>query len=155
MVLVPGRLEHAFVLATTMRPKDVRELEALDMEPLEALLFSLKSSSQVYAALYDDVVGAMFGVRPLPMEPALGAKRVAELWFLTGHLFAEKPMAFFRASKKVVAHLRESLDILVNAIDDRHDDAKRFAVALGAELRPPVPMGSQGLPFVPFVFRRA
>lgn len=148
-VIVPARLEHAFVLATTMRPKDVAELGACGLSPLEGLLQSVRVSTHAWALLYDDVVGAMFGVVESPA--VLG--RTDELWFLTGHLFAEKPLAFIKASKRLLGELLDHHPALGNAIDARHDDALRFAASLGAELGEPFPRGLQGEPFVPFLFR--
>lgn len=151
-VIVPARLEHAFVLATTLRPKDVAELDACGLSPLEGLLQSLRASEVACAALYDDVVGALFGVEPIDDGSLLG--RPDRLWFLTGELFAVKPMAFFRAARQVVATLLERYPVLTNVIDARHDDALRFARAMGAELGRTVPFGPAAMPFVPFVIRR-
>lgn len=151
VTVVPARVEHAFVLATTMRPKDVAELEACGLTPLDGLLQSLRVSEQAWAVLYDDVVGALFGVEPLE-GPVLG--HADGLWFLTGHLFAEQPMAFFRAAKRAVEALLERYPVLTNVIDARHDDALRFARAMGATFGAPAPFGRQGEPFIPFMLRR-
>jgi hypothetical protein len=150
--IVPARLEHAFVLAQYMRPKDVAELEAAGLTPLEAVLQSLRVSEHAWAVLYDDVVGAMLGIQHLDEGPRLGRRDL--LWFLTAHLFAEKPMAFFRLAKQAVAAMLERYPRLVNVIDARHDDALRFSAALGATFGAPVPFGPKGMPFIPFEIRR-
>lgn len=151
-VLVPARHEHAFVLASTMRPADVAELAACGQTPLEGLLKSMSLSEYSWAILYDDVVGAVGGVRR--MEGAV-LGHVDELWMLTGELFGQKPMAFFRVLKQMVATLLERYATLVNVIDARYTGAMRLAEALGATLSEPHPFGIHGEPFVLFTLRSA
>jgi hypothetical protein len=150
--IVPARLEDAFVLSTAMREADVRELAACGQAPLDGLLFAMKDSRESFAMLYDDEVGAMFGVRPLP---ELGGKRRGELWFLTGHLFGQKPIAFVREARRALEALMESYDELVNLIDTRYGQALRFAVAMGAQLGAETPIGPERIPFVVFRIGRA
>lgn len=149
--IVPAEAHHAFVLSTTMRPKDVRELAACGQTPLGGLLYAMEGS-EAWAVLYDDVVGAMFGVRPVA-SPALGSKARGELWLLTGALFGEKPIAFARAARRAVAALLTRYDELVNVVDSRYPEAIRFVVGLGASLGRTVLIGD--VPFVAFIFRRA
>lgn len=138
------------MLATTMRENDVRELAACGLTPLSGLLQSLRVSQHAFTMLYDDTVGAMFGVA----ASGEGLAQLNQFWFLTGHLFAEKPLAFVKASRRLLAALLEEYAVLVNVIDARHDDALRFARAMGAELGEPRPFGRNGEPFVPFTLRR-
>lgn len=145
VVIVPAVYEHAFVLATTMRPEDVLECAACGMTPLEGALRPLEASELAGAALLDDVLGAMFGV--IPSEPGRGL-----LWFLTSHVFGENPKPFVRASKQMVGALLERYDELVNIIDGRYTGALRLAAMLGAEFGSPVQVGGQA--FVPFRIRR-
>lgn len=152
--VVPATLEAAFVLAQTMRPADVAELEVCGLTPLEGLLQSMRMSEYAYAALYDDVVGAMFGVGPFPGSPVLGHADM--IWFLTGHLFGEKPIAFTKTLRVACQALLERYPRLVNAIDARYTGALRLAeVAFGAKLGRPVPFGRNGEPFIPFVIERS
>lgn len=151
--IVPATLEAAFVLAQSMRPADVAELEVCGLTPLEGLLQSMKVSEFSYSVLYDDVVGAMFGVAPLDDSPVLG--HADQVWFLTGHLFGQKPVAFTKAMKDACRALLERYPRLVNAIDARYAGALRLAeVAFGAKFGPPVPFGRNGEPFIPFVIER-
>lgn len=138
--IVPGRLEHCFVLAQNMRPEDARELEACGQTPLEGVLHAF-SKSLSGAALYDDALGAMFGVTDEGV-----------LWSLTTPLFEEKSIAFVRAARQVVSGLLQSFERVGNFIDGRYTGALRLAQALGAEFGSPKLVG--GVPFVPFVFRR-
>jgi hypothetical protein len=153
VVLVPAKAEHAFVLSTTMREKDVAELARCGLSPLEACLQSLRVSEVSFAALYDDVVGALFGVEPLPRQGVLG-DGADRLWLLTAHVLAERPMAFFRAARRTIQMLLVGYPVLRNVIDARHDDALRFARAMGARFAMAVPYGPMGEPFIPFEIRR-
>jgi hypothetical protein len=150
VVLVPARLEDAFVLATTMREKDVAELAACGMTPLEGVLLPLKLSEQAWTALYDDVVGCMFGV----VIKGEGLGRTAYLWSLTSHLFGQKPKAFYRAARHAVPVLLEQYNTLSNLIDARYTEAQRFVQALGGQLGEPQPVAPYGATFIPFTFRR-
>lgn len=145
VVTVPARVEHALVLATTMRQKDIRELAACGQQPLDGLLHAL-SQGEGWALLYRDVVGAMLGRVPVPGRDA------AEVWLLTGELFQQHPKAFIRALKALLADTLERFGEVGNVIDGRYTEALRLAAALGASFGSPVQIG--GIPFVPFNIRR-
>lgn len=149
--IVPASLESAFVLSTTMRANDVRELEACGQTPLEGLLLAMREG-HAWTVLYDDVVGAMFGVRPLA-DAVLGGRVRGEIWCLTGRLFGEKPIAFVRAAKRAVAALLTQYDELVNLVDARYVEAVGLLRMLGARLGPEVLVGSH--PFIAFSIGRA
>jgi len=130
-----------------MRADDVRELAACGQTPLGGLIYAMEGSTEAWTALYDDTVGAMFGV---VQGQGLGAP--SRLWFLTGHLFGEKRVAFYRLVKHVVPRLLERYGQLRNLIDGRYSGALVLAMALGARFESPVLIG--GVPFVPFVLGR-
>ena len=144
VTIVPGRLEHCFVLAQNMRPEDARELEACGQTPLEGVLHAFSKSIPA-AALYDDVLGAMFGVVEVGDSAAL--------WSLTTPLFEEKRFSFVRAAKKVVGDLLKHYSRVGNLVDGRYTGALRLVEALGAEFGSPRLVG--GVPFLPFTFRRS
>lgn len=144
VVIVPATLEAAFVLATTMREKDVAEMDRCGLTPLEGLLKAMGASEVACAALYDDVVGAMFGVT-----------RSRTLWLLTGHLFAQKPLAFAREAKRVLGIFTDAFGPLSNYIDAKHDDALRFATMLAEQtgwiaFGSPTQLGPKRELFIPF-----
>lgn len=144
VTVVPGRLEHCFVLAQNMREQDARELEAIGQSPLEGVLHAHRTSVSA-AALLDDVLGAMFGVKEISSDFAL-------LWLLTTPLFERKPIAFFRAARAIVCDLLERYAKVGNVIDGRYTGALRLAAAMGAEFGSPLEIG--GVSFVPFTIRR-
>lgn len=144
VVTVPSRVEDAFVLAQTMREDDVRELEACGQSPLDGVLFAMEGSESVCTMLYDDTVGAMWGVCPRGDG--------GELWFLTAHLFGEHPKAFLRSIKAHLKGLLQKYGTLFNVIDGRYTGALRLAESMGAEFGSPVSIN--GHPFVPFRIRR-
>jgi hypothetical protein len=139
--MVPARLEDAFVLSTTLRPEDVRELAACGQGPLEGLLLALKCSREAGTLLYDDIIGAMYGVTA-----------AGQLWFLTGHLFGEKPIAFLRVARVALKGLLGRYTALSNVIDSRYTGALKLAAAMGATFGSPRDIG--GVPFIPFTLRR-
>jgi hypothetical protein len=71
------------------------------------------------------------------------------MWFITGQKFIERPRAFARPARAVMAQLLERYPILVNYIDARYEAAVRWAKWLGFRVGEPVPYGPAGMPFHP------
>lgn len=152
---VAATLEHAAVLARTMRAEDVAEVLAADgSTPLVAIERSLEASNQATTCLFDGKVAFMFGVSVLRRESLLGAPTLGVVWNLTSEEVNRRPKTFWRWTKPVIRTLLGYCPRLVNAIDARHGPALRWAARAGAEFGNPVPQGPYGLLFVPFLFRR-
>lgn len=89
----------------------------------------------------------MFGV--------LVEEGIAIPWLLTTTTVDRYPLAFWRASKHVIAQLREVFPFLVQQVDGRYSQALRWAARLGFEVCGAQPFGVDKLPFHPIVLRGA
>jgi hypothetical protein len=156
--IVQARLEHAHDLAPRMRAADVAEVQASGgYSPLEALVDSLRYSAPfAWAALFDGKVACIWGVEPL--RRSIIAGRVGAVWMLTSDLVEKHPRAFWRGCRSAVPLLFEAtdppLDVLVNLIDARHEQALHWARRLGFQLEEPAAFGHEGRPFVRFTVRK-
>ncbi len=152
-IIVPGTLLHCRQLGFSMRAADRAELAAIgDVDVLPALERYLASSDKTWAVTLDGLLGCMAGVAPVKTEGAPAG--LGQFWFLTAELFGRRPRPFFRVAAAVVDLALELYPVLFNYIDARYTGALRFADFMGAEFLPPVPLGPQSLPFVPFRLRR-
>lgn len=151
--IVLARAAHADVLAPRMRGVEVDEIRASgNHSPLSALLQGLQRSSIAHAALFDGQVACMWGVVPLRTSALVG--RIGAVWLLTSDLVERHPKAFWRGCRAELPRLFESFDMLVNAIDARHDKAVRWARRLGFPLEEPAAFGVDELPFHWFRVRK-
>lgn len=143
----PAILEHTQMLAPTMRLLDVEELRAVDGQtPQQALELGL-NSGPCWTMLFGGVVGAMFGVCPLPLEDRKKVPDVGTAWLLTGEAVDRNKLGFFRACRKWLPVLLEVYPILTNFVDARNKAALRWAKSLGFVILPPEPYGVLRLPF--------
>lgn len=146
--------KHAEVLASTMRAADVAELAALGDEPLPHLLQALQRSAFVGSAFYGLELCAMFGVQLFHRGTTLvGSEELAAVWCLTSKVVDRCPLAFVKATRRVVAELLEVWPSLFNVVDARYAGALRLLEHHGGEFSAPVSIGS-GV-FFPFHLRRA
>lgn len=147
---MPASEAHAQALADSMRSADAAEVLASGgYEPLGAVLASLRASDRAWTLFVDGEVSAMWGTCPTPRSDT------AIVWLLTGQKIESIHWTFVRLAGMVLRGLLRRHAVLVNAIDCRYEAACRWAIRLGAELHPPVPFGSQGLPFRFVFWRRA
>ncbi len=151
--LVEATEEHARALAPLLRPEELAELEASGVvDPLEMMLFGVRTSDRCLAVLLHGQVGAILGVGA--PRSVLGKPRVGQLWFLTGTPFLEHPRPFMRVARQAVAMLLEEYPVVHNIIDGRYTGALLVADSLGAEFGNPIAYGPHSIPFVPFCIRR-
>jgi hypothetical protein len=146
--IVPATTAHAHELAPRMRPAEVDEVRASGRHsPLGALLAGLEVSSLRFAALFDGEVACMWGVVPMRRSSLVG--RIGAVWLLTSDLVERHPKAFWRGCKAELPRLfgPGGYDLLVNAIDCRHERAVRWARRLGFPLEAPQAFGAEDLPF--------
>jgi hypothetical protein len=134
-----------------MRPEEVLECAAHGLTPEGALLDSLERSEEAYAAIFDGQVACLFGVVHLA---TWNGERIGGAWLLTSDLVERHRKAFWRACRPALLELFERWDVLVNAIDVRHEKAIRWAERLGLQLGPAEPFGLAGEPFRAFRARR-
>lgn len=128
-----------------MRPADVAECAALGVEPLFAVLESMRVSASSVAILIDGHVAAVGGYR---LEPCpLLAPRSAVAWVLTSGVVERHPIAFHRTVREWLAAMGEHVDVLWNQVDARHVSSLRWLERLGFKLSEPKPLGPNGALF--------
>jgi hypothetical protein len=153
ITIVPATGAHARELAPRMRASDAAEVLASGgYTPYEALNDALLQSDMAYTALFDGQVACMWGVTPVRRSALVG--RIGAAWLLTSDLVERYPRAFWRGCKVELERLFESYDLLVNAIDCRHEQAIRWSKRLGFRLEEPQSYGEDGLLFRWFRVRK-
>jgi hypothetical protein len=153
VLIVDATEAHARALAPRMRPAEVDEVRASGgRAPLGALLAALEISAVARTALFDGEVACMWGVVTLRRSSLVGS--VGAAWLLTSDLVERYPKVFWRGCKAELPLLFESWDLLVNAIDARHEKAIRWARRLGFPLAEAEAFGAEGLPFRTFRARK-
>lgn len=153
--IVPATTEHAYELAPRMRAAEVDEVCASGRHtPLGALLAGLEVSDLRFTALFDGQVACMWGVVPMRRSSLVG--RIGAVWLLTSDLVEQHPKTFWKHCRRELARLfgPGGYDLLVNAIDARHDKAVRWARRLGFPLEDAAAFGAEQLPFHWFRVRK-
>lgn len=152
--ILPATVDHAELLAATMREEDRAEVEAAHgVKPLEALLVSLRTSSEAWTLLRGGEVLAMGGVAPVG-DTLLTRDVRGQVWLLSGTGVERNRKAFLRATRELLGKLLEEYPELVNAVDARYDRALRWVKWLGFEVGDPQPLGKEGALFCPVRIRR-
>lgn len=150
LVLARPTPHHVAQLAASLRAADRLELEAVGYTSPEAALEQALSRSHVAAtALIDAEVLCLFGV--VDRSPTLIGPRRGEAWLLTGVAVDRHPLAFWRASKRIVRELVGQWATLSNRVDARYASALSFVARLGFRVSPAEPWGVHGEPFHPVV----
>lgn len=140
---------HAADLAPRMRAADVDEVwAARRVEPLDALLVSMRGSDVAICGLADGIPRAAFGARKgTSLSHGVG-------WALGDAWLDSHPLTFWRYSLHWRDQLLARFGSLRNVVDARNTASIRWLTRLGAEWRPAVPVGEDKLPFLPFILRR-
>lgn len=137
-------------IASIMRDADIAEIYASSgKEPLEVLINSLAVSTESYLACYRGLPVAVFGVVPADVS-YLTDPKVGIVWMLTTEVVRQCPKAFWQECKRGLRLLLERWDVLLNAVDCRHEKALRWGSRLGFVFEPPESFGVHGLPFQRF-----
>jgi hypothetical protein len=141
VVLEVATEAHVALVAARMRQDDAAEVLASGgYTPAEALRSSLTRSAFARTAMLNGEALCMFGVVEVGEDVAIP-------WLLTTDLVEQHPMAFWRASKLVIARLRQVYPFLIQAIDSRYTRALSWAQRLGFAVEEARPFGAAGLPF--------
>lgn len=148
----PVRTGDAATLAPLLRAEDLAELRAGGREPLPALEESLASSEVAFAVELGGQLAALGGV-VRAREALLGPVAYDVPWLLTSAAVARHPAAFWRASVRVLALLRQEFPVLLQYVDARYLAALRWVARLGAEVQPARPWGVNGELFHPVIWR--
>jgi len=146
--IVKAMPKHARELAKHIRKTDRAEVEALGLTPLQVAKRGVEHGHHVFLA--NGKVVAMFGCDPDPKWAG-----VAWPWLLSTDKIEGNHYWFALASRKLINHWLEHYDLLTNYVDSRYTDAIRWLQWCGADIRPPEPLGPEGIPFHRFeIYKR-
>ena len=143
---------QALEMAPRMRLDDQLEVWASSgTTPLEALMRSINSPGEHWAALDDGKVVAMFGIS---QRSLLGAKDVGVPWMLGGDGLENNTKVLLRLSRDFIKEASRQFEVLCNYVDARYTAAIRWLEWLGFTMERAKPYGFEGLPFHRFELRR-
>ncbi len=117
---------HARELAPVMRAADIEEVRDHGREPLDALMYSLENSREVFTGMADGRVVCMFGVGSASIVSRNGCP-----WLLGARELAAHAPAFLRLNQQYMEHLRRDYDLLWNFVSARNVVAIRWLIWLG------------------------
>lgn len=100
-----------------LRPADLLELSAHDIDAESALRIGYENSKPCYTIIYKDKVIAMFGATPHPEIPSAGM-----VWLLGSNEIGMKDVStrFLRESRPWVAEVGQGFDILCNMVHEEN-----------------------------------
>lgn len=148
-VLVPAQAEHIDAIAARARPQDVAELWAVARTtPAEAMARGLATTADACTALLDGQPVAMFGASPYSILGGIG----------TPWMIGTTDLRRWSAQKELLRVAAPAVDqmqarfqaLLFNVVDARNHAAQRWLRWLGFRFLAPVPVGPDGLAFIPF-----
>lgn len=147
--LVPAQVEHIEAIAARARPQDVAELWAVARTtPAEAMTRGLAGSADACTALLGGAPVAMFGATPYSILGGIGTPWMVGTTDLR-RWSAQKEL--LRVAAPAVAQMQARFPaLLFNVVDQRNTAAQRWLRWLGFVLIDPVPVGPDGLAFIPF-----
>lgn len=103
----------------------------LPLTPNEAVIMDrcLLDSTDVWAGLYDGVVGCVFGVKP----PTFLSNK-AYFWLYTNDLMvSEHAFVFIRGAQEILRHLLDRYDVIYGTVDTKYPKAKKWIRWMGGE----------------------
>lgn len=124
--IIPATSAHAERLAVSLSEESRRGLEALGVQPLQALLDGLRDSATARALLIGGEVAMVIGVVPREWG--------GQLWFLTSDLVLRAPKAFLRGARKVFAGVAQGYSVLANIAHAENVRTLRLAKHFGFEI---------------------
>lgn len=122
------RLEDIIeVLSLDLRQADREEAKAfVGVPPMEALVYCLEDSVDVWVVIHEDKIEGVFGVA---LVPGHGVP-----WFVATDKFREFRITFAKESKTVVRSLLKRYEKLINFVDSRHTASIKWLRWLGFEV---------------------
>ena len=140
----PANIEDA--LHINVRECDVREIWRTSLsDPNIAIRRSIIASRDVWTALWDGEIMAVFGVADKSVVNKVGSP-----WLLASDLLLEHKREFITNTKIYMEEVKQGYDLLTNYIDDDNKITQIWLEYLGFTLEDPVPYGAIGKPFRKF-----
>lgn len=144
--VVGATIAHAEFIAPRMRDADVDECWASSrLKPFDALVLGMQSTRACWTGLYKREPFCMFGV-----VRSTSDKDVGIVWLLATDRINECSREFLRQNGYYVQAMRSQFKLLMNVVDDRNRQAKRWLEWLGFEMEEAMPYGPDKLPFRQF-----
>lgn len=146
--IVPAEEWHIHSIAKRVRFADVLELhDVANSTPISCMQQGMRDSVECYTALVNGLPLCMFGVVPITQHMGLP-------WLVGTMQLDHHAKWFLQESKPTLERMFARWTVLMNHVDSRNKRAIRWLRWLGFEFLEPVPMGVQGIPFIPFIMRR-
>jgi hypothetical protein len=120
-----------------LRTEDHAEVIALGVQPVDALVGSLKGSAEAWTLRADGRVMCMTGVCPVSLIGRVGVP-----WVLGSEVVLQNRTWFLRTSQQMVARYLSRFPVLRNVVDARYRKAILWLDWLGFVIRDPMPIGS-------------
>lgn len=144
--VVPETMAHAVAVASRMRAADRAEVWALGRhDPVQAVVRSIAVSAESWVFTAGGVPLALFGVAPVTGHPGVGSP-----WLLGADGVQRHARPFLALGREFVGRWLVEYDRLYNVVDARNRSSIRWLSALGFTFHPPVPVGPEQQPFIPF-----
>lgn len=122
--------EDAWRLSSTLRARDLAEVQLSGFSPVEAMLKSMANSSGAKVLEIDGELAAMWGVVPIDLLSGIGLA-----WMLTAAALERHKKTVLRAAKLELARLRSTWATIVAEVDDDFPAGCAFARWAGFERR--------------------
>jgi hypothetical protein len=149
ITILPATRDHAHALIARIRPADAAEINALGYaDPLDGLIECLDMAVSAFTGFIDGELAAIAG---FAVPEMLG--RRAMPWLVTTDTVDRHPLAFARASRRILDALRKDHELLENYVDARHTVCVRWLRWLGCTLEPAQPLAPHGLMFHRFTIK--
>lgn len=132
--IVPASIEHAMYLALNLRDEDRAEITLFGIEPVPALIQSIRGSVEAWAALENGVPVAVWGVAAWTLIGGVGCP-----WLLTGRGVERHRKFFLNENRRWLKHVLTIFPRLETLVDARYARAIRWLQWLGFTVRPGVP----------------
>lgn len=149
VTILPATLDHARLLAQSLRLEDARECLAISSQPFKSLWRSWRASPQLRkTAFVDGEIAAMWGCG----GEWLGYEGLP--WLLTAPPVEHIPLKFLRECRAGIAEMLEMYPVLRNYVHADYVRSIRFLELLGFTIGQPQPYGPLGALFRPVSLTR-
>lgn len=136
-------------LSDNMRDDDVIELAATGDTPTHSLCYGFVHSTMIVTLELNGEPVAMFGYVP---DSLLDSRAI--VWMLTTAGVEKIRKTFLKLSRRFIRLMLSHYAELYNYVDARYKRSIDWLNWCGADVLAPIPVGVNGEPFHPFIFRR-
>jgi hypothetical protein len=145
--IVPAEVEHVYLLAEKLRPRDEAEIRAVGVKPRRAIYRAFRNSVMCKTAFIDGEIAAMWGLC-VGLRP--GVSPLSDLgvpWLHTSAAVERLPVSFVKVAKQELALMRAARRRLESFVDADYPQAVKLLRVLGFTVEKSAPLGVGGAPF--------